>query len=486
MPRHAKYVRILQAPDGSVRRVKKGGREVHGLHYRRTTAKEKEPERGIYYTYREGLRVDLGSNLVGAIRQVEEPDSPAVVNRPEYYDVLELVGEAERVIDSIALGPPGGEHKTLEDLSAARQKLHALIGQADVTPVSPSEYKLSDCLSAWRDFKAEQSRKPGYIDETVRVFDGFVRVVGDKPLNFLDQEDFEAFERYLNRTYDKRNDWYARRLKGIRAVLKHVAKKKKKWPLPAGWKTWFDAIERQPVVSSPTNKKKLPPELFKAMLAMCRKNAAIDVEAMPKDSQADKARRNRAWERKRNAVQFSAILHLSAQTGFGPEDICGLQWRNFVLDTRLPYVSFPRRKSEWKTGFAIPRQIPLLPATVQALLTWREYERPNDYVFRNAQRGQWVQDRLSWAFRQIRVASDYVERDPACWIDGDQKKGDIWSFKHLRNLPGNVAHEAGIEEWVAGAILGHVPSTLVGKRYTDDPKPEMLLHLVQAIGSRYF
>jgi integrase len=449
MPKSRKFVRIIEDSDGAFRRSKnKSGREIHGLSYARTS-KPREPERGSYYTIENGKRKHLSADLAEAVRLMAGKPAPL----PEWVDPDPLTPE-----------------------QAARH---------DAGLPAPCKEKLSDCVEVWRDFKAEQGRTGNYVEETVRIFNELVSVVGNKPLNFLDQDDFEAFERYLNRTYDKRNDWYARRLKGMRAVLNHVAKKKKKWPLPAGWKTWFDAIERQPVVSSPTNKKKLPPELFKAMLAVCRKNAAIDVESMPKDSQADKARRNRAWERKRNAVQFSAILHLAAQSGFGPEDICGLQWSNFVLDTRLPYVSFPRRKSEWKTGFAIPRQIPLLPATVQALLTWQEYEKPNDYVFRNAQKGHWVQDKLSRAFRQIRLASDYVEQDPGCWTDGDQKKGDIWSFKHLRNIPGNVAHEAGIQEWVAGAILGHVPSTLVGKRYTDDPKPEMLLHLIQAIGNRY-
>ena len=467
--RKRKYVRVEYDDQGRPSRVGKGGTEIEGLSFDASVES--------YYTRQGSKKKHLGRDLAVAIARLrgEEPvavsvNLPPIIlqNNDHFVPNMMMLAEAAR-----ALVLANGEE---------RQKM---IDAAAAFPSVPAKQVLSDCAEAWREFKVEQDRTGNYVDETIRIFKEFVSVVGDKPLNFLDQEDFEAFERHLNRTYDKRNDWYVRRLKGIRAVFNHVSRKKRKWPLPAGWKTWFDAIERQTVVPSRTNKKKLPQELLKAMLAVCEKHAAIDVGAMPKESQADKARRNRALERKRSGVQLNTILHLAVQTGFGPEDICKLRWSNIILDAELPNVNLPRTKSKWKTGVAVPRRIPLLPATVQALQAWRHYEKPNEYVFRSAKRGPWVYDKLSRAFRNIRLASDYVEKEPDCWLDGDQKKGDIWSFKHLRNIPGNVAQEAGLEEWIAGAVLGHVPSTLVGKRYTDDSKPEMLLPLIEAIGSRY-
>lgn len=231
---------------------------------------------------------------------------------------------------------------------------------------SPSEpasrERLSDALAFWREWKAEQDRKPGYLSETERNFNRLIKVVGNKPLNQITKADFVQFERYLNREAES-NDWHTRSIKGLRAVF-NLCIRKDTLPLPDGLAKWLAAIESRPVVPAATNRHALPPDVFTAMLGHCRKLADLDVEAMPMQTQADKARRNRAYDRKRNAVQFTAILSLAAQTGFGPEDICGLEWSHFHLEGDAPYVDYPRSKTEWKTGVATARKIPLLPATV--------------------------------------------------------------------------------------------------------------------------
>lgn len=74
MARPAKFVRVIEQPDGSFRRFENGaGREIHGLRYRRTTRNGFKPERGVDYVLDDQQKqVTLGSDLVKALEQVSE------------------------------------------------------------------------------------------------------------------------------------------------------------------------------------------------------------------------------------------------------------------------------------------------------------------------------------------------------------------------------------------------------------------------------
>lgn len=462
MPKPRKFVRIIDQPDGTLRRVEKGGREIHGLSYARTS-KPGEPERGSFYVIDGGKRKHLSADLAEAV-QAMEPDKPYWT--PERTRLADSQAELEaRILDLTV--PRAGQ--PAPSPAEAQRKLNAMLASVAEPAAVPSKEKLSDCLAYWRTWKTEQEREPEYLDETERNFKELIAVVGDKPANQITKADIVAFERHLNRNAES-NDWYARRVKSLRGVF-NLCIKKDSLPLPDGLAKWLAAIESRPVVPDATNKKALPPEIFKAMIRICEQWAALDVDAMPKETQADKARRNRAWERKRNAVQFLAILKLSCQAGFGSKDVCRLEWTDFHLDAKQPYIDFSRGKSAWRTGVATARVIPLLPATVKALKAWRDYETPNGLAFRNSQRGQWKHDHIARNFGIIKKAS---------------KHDSFWSFKHLRNIPGNVGRDAKLADWIAQATLGHTPSSLIGKRYIDDPQPAALLPLVKAIAARYF
>lgn len=432
MPRLPKYVRITEAPDGSVRRVEKGGREIHGLHYRRTTRKDAKPERGVYYTYRDGSRHDLGSDLADAARVVENRPEPI----PAWAD------------------PP--------------------IPGFDGAEPAPSKEKLSDCIRFWQEWKAEQGRRGSYVDETVRCFNELISVAGDKPVNQLTKDDFVRFERYLNRESRKHdgNDWHNRRIKSVRAVLNHVWRKTE-YPLPDAWAKWFGDIERLPSKPANRSKRGFPPALLRAVLAVCDEDAAIDVEAMPTATNSDNGKLSQALERKRSGVQFRAITVLAINCGLGNQDSCDIEWSHVRLTGKFPHIDFPRTKADWRTGTPVDRKTPLLPETVRALKAWREYEKLNGFVFRDKNKGQWTYDDISAAFGKLVKRSGYDD-------------AQAWSFRHLRKSPGKAARDAGLPDWMVQALLGHVIDTVAARHYIEDPKPGHLGPIVRAIRRMYF
>jgi integrase len=475
MPRSPKYIRIIQGSDGP-RRVEKGGREVHGLHYRRTTAKGKKgrhapSERGIYFKRVNGRRVDLGSDLAKALK--------AITSRPQTFDPFEANSGLGYIADAV---DARWEKMVRTDAPTLAQTLGSPTAQPDIERmqralqsggIQPSKQKLSDCARYWQEWKGEQGRRASYVAESVRCFNEFIKVVGDKPLNQLTKADFVQFERYLNRIAPGHNgnDWYNRRVKSLRTILNHIYRKTE-YPLPDAWKKWFEDVEKLPTASVSKIKRGLPPDLLKAVLRVCDKDANLDLEAMPKATQADKARRLQAAERKRAGVQWRALLTLSVNCGLGNQDICDIEWKHVKLTNKVPHLDFPRSKADWRTGTAVDRKTPLLPVTVNALRKWRAYEPPNQFIFRNARRDKWIYDDISAGFRKLLERSGFDD-------------GQTWSFRNIRKSPGSAARDAGLPDWMVQAVLGHVADTVAARHYIEDPKPEHLREIVQAIAAFY-
>lgn len=60
------------------------------------------------------------------------------------------------------------------------------------------------------------------------------------------------------------------------------------------------------------------------------------------------------------------------------------------------------------------------------------------------------------------------------------------TFKCFRNIPGSIMHSTGLAEWLAQALLGHTPTTVLGRHYAEQPNANDLIPLVKAIGEAYF
>jgi len=488
MPRNLIFVRIIDLPDGSVRRVAKGGREIHGLHYHRTTPKGKEPERGVYYAYRDGKRVRLGSDLASAIRQVTPGETYWT---PERTRLHETHVELEIAVQDL-LSPREGMREV--PTPEAQRRIERLLQVAQQptpdSPSIPSAECLSTCRDFWRDDKQAKRCRPSYVAETVRVFNEFIAVIGAKPVNQLRKTDFTEFERYMVKgangqvaprkatkgkatgpkgAQSNPNNWYMLRRKAVRAVL-DLAVRKTEFPFPADLLRWLDAIDARQVPAAATNRQPLPADVFRAIIDLCEQRATIDVDALPTATDADNGRKAQAIIDKREAIQFAALLRLACQAALDNQDVCALKWSHVRLDAPTPHIDFPRQKPAWSTGQPIDRKTPLLPETARALIRWREYERPTEYVFRNARKAPWTYDDISRVFGQLKR---------------DAGHNSYWSFKHLRNVAPTVRRDAKLPTDMSDTLLGHAIHG-TSRFYTGDADETYLLPLVRAVGNRYF
>ncbi|MBU1983872.1 hypothetical protein KJ815_05625, partial [bacterium] len=329
--------------DGRPVRVKKGGTEIQGLSY--------DSSIKSYYTRVGGRKKNLGRDLAAAIVKLQdEADLPAKVK---------VSFELDRPLSLRELSD------SREAFGAKLKAARAVLATEDDKPPAASQ-NLSDCLRFWTEWKTAETCRQSYIDETERCFNEFISEVGDKPVNHLAKSDFVGFERFLIKSSKGRkgNDWYARRLKSLRAVL-NLCYQKTEYPFPADLQRWYHAIKQRPVVPAKESAEPIPVSVFRDMLLTLREWAVIDVEAMPRATQTDRARRNRAYVRKRAGVQWQAILLLACNCSLGNEDVCCIRWDNLKLRVKLPYLDFPRTKQERRIGRAIERKTPLLPSTIR-------------------------------------------------------------------------------------------------------------------------
>jgi integrase len=335
--------------------------------------------------------------------------------------------------------------------------------------------KLSAVLRDWADGKAADGVGEQHRRETETRFKEFVAATKDKRVADLTPADFRGHYDKLQREAAKRGNparWMVERAKAIKGVITYVRRRhpSPEWPWPAGVTEWADAFTRRPVRSDRKNREPLPAEEFRKLLATCDAWAAIDVDALPKDTQADKAVRHHAMNRRRNGYQLAAMLRLACNCALSNVDLTRARWANLKLDADTPHLDLPRLRTENSVG-AIERLIPLLAETVEVLTTWRAVEGVRDgYVFRTRQGTPMKPDRLADAFARLRKAAG-VASD--------------WQFKHLRNIAPSVGKRAKRPADERETILGH---RCAGTRafYEGDTDASYLMPLVELVEQHYF
>jgi len=454
--RKRKHVRVEHDAQGEPHRVEKGGTEIEGLSYDSSVKS--------YYTRVNGLKENLGRDLATAIAKLRGEEPVGIrVNLPAI-----ILPHNERFAEDAAAIAEAARALVLANGSTRRR----MIAAATATPAVPANETLSDCVEFWREWKEASARRPSYVRETVRVFQEFIAEVGDLPVNQVAQEHIVKFERYMIReSKTKRgNNWWALRIKCLSAVL-NLCEKKTQYPLPPDWRRWVGGIDRKRVTPAKTAKKRLPVEIFQGMLATCQRDAEVDIAALPTATDSDNGKRVQAMLKKRQAVQWTAILRLTLQCSLDNQDVCDIQWQHIKLAARVPHIAYPRAKPQWATGQPIERLTPLLPSTVAALVNWRAFEKPTEIVFRNARKGKWVYDKLSRVFGQIKTASGHQ---------------GFWSFKHLRNVAPSLRKSNHLPSDMSDAILGHVLKTGNSKFYEDEVDERYLIPLVNLVGTEYF
>ncbi len=446
--RKRQFVRV-DYPQGQPVHVfkKNGGKEIEGLSYDKTNE--------TYYK-RDGKRkVNLGRDLAKAIEAVQdECDIPVPVHvtfkLPESSSLNEMVSESD------------------EWRARIRGAQHILFSEKGL-PVASKE-KLSDCLRSWLAWKQDEGIGKDYMDETERIFREFIGLVGDKPVSQLAKQDFVRLEKHLIKN-SKSNNWWNLRIKSVNTIL-DFCYQKTDFPFPADLQRWRSLIGNKPVMPKKENKKPLPLDIYRGIIDHLESQARLNVDAMPKASQSDKAKRKQAWDDKREAVMFLGLIDMAINCSLDNADIGRLQWRHLKFDAKIPHMDFSRRKPERKTGAPVERLTPLLLQTIKALKRWRAYEKPSTLVFSNSQKGAWVQDKLNTAFVKLKKAAGY---------------GSFWTFKHLKNVAPSLRKKHRLDSEMSDAILGHIPKgSKTSKFYEDDVDESYLLPLVELVDNHFF
>ncbi len=211
--------------------------------------------------------------------------------------------------------------------------------------------------------------------------------------------------------------------------------------------------------------------MFRAILAVAEKWAAVKPTRFSPKTQRGRAKRLHAQRKRREGVQFAALLRLAANAALDNIDCVRLPPQGLKLDADLPYMDFARIKSRRQVGQAVPRRTPLLPETVTALRRWRSFERvAGPTVFRNVRRNVYTSSDLNVTFQRLLKAAKITEP---------------WTFKHIRNVGSNVGYKNGVSSYLIDALLGHVIPTTT-RHYISDVEPHDLLPLVKLIGDAYF
>ena len=334
-----------------------------------------------------------------------------------------------------------------------------------------SKERLRDCFQAWASWSQEETL-PQTILDTRRFFDRFVDAVGNLPANQITHEHFVKWQqavkkRCKNLSPKSVGDHHA----AVAKVLRFAKRKHRNWAFPDGLMEWLDdwkLDKRTPYVPKKSNSQPMPVDVYKGLLRVADAWAVTELPPCTAGSGSAAAKRRQAQLRQRQGVQFSAVLKLAIH-GLANIDCARIEWSDLQLDGALPYFDFPRTKSQHKTGYAIDRKTPLLPATVAALKRWRRFEQPNTNVFRTSQKRPFSTNSLWQVIEKMRDKSD----------------GNGWSFKHLRNIGGTLGDKGGLSEMMIDRFLGH---TLKRERakYLGDVDASYLVPLVNLIGAEYF
>jgi len=174
----------------------------------------------------------------------------------------------------------------------------------------------------------------------------------------------------------------------------------------------------------------------------------------------------------RAGILWSAVLRFAVNTDADNMDVATLTTDALSLNAPIPHVKLPRSKtSEY-------RETPLLPCTVAALKAWMDYAEIRDgLVFRNDQGKPFVSEKVWTGFERLR---DALGKPELTQIDKDH----AWSFKHIRNVGGNVAKRAGISIELREAFNGHAYNGM-NQFYEEGFTFEAMIPIVNAIGSAY-
>ncbi len=321
-----------------------------------------------------------------------------------------------------------------------------------------SQEKLSDCLKEWQAYHADQTQtKPEHLKRLAARFKDFITSIGDKPLSELTRADFKSYEAEIGKQQKQKkrsNKWYKDYLAPLKTILDvAIDRKADAWKFPPGLATWYAYSYRsKPIVPAAKASEPLPVKVYKQLAELI-------------DSRDERFR-----------LQWTAILKLAVQAGYGPRDIETLRLDNLRLDDAIAWIDHARTKSEHQVGKPVLRKTPLLPSTGQALRAWLDFEPSNaGEVFRTQ--------------RSLRMPADQITKTIITLRD-EAEDGNGWSVKHTRNIGATLnvkAKKNGMPDY-RDEFLGHVDRLGSNRFYSSSEAADetLLIPVVNLIGNEYF
>lgn len=470
MGRPRVFVRIVEQPDGTVTRVEKGGREIHGLSFNKSNR--------TYYTIDDstGKRQYLGRDLANALRHIQGPD----LNVPGQPDTWTPEYEAKLADESANLQSHVKAVTKVTDELATMSHAQVLslaekLGYA--SPTKPSSHKLLDCLNVWIDYQRDNdAHELRNIQPNAQRFRLFVKQVGNLPITSITFDDFLKWQRYVTRnmkTAKNPNYWHNKHHATVKAVLKLAKRKRPDWPLPSELMDWADSYDKKRAKPAEENALKMPLAEFRKLLDFAEKMSQTEIppkinEEMTAKTAKYNRQRQLAKSTVRRGYQYKAMLYMAAQTGFGWADFEQLTHEHIKMQGKLTYVDLPRTKSSKLSGQVVNRRIPLLPSTLKTLNLLKPLNN-SDHVF-ITDKGLPMSASRSTEWRTFSNNAGVTD----------------WNFKHLRNIGSNLADENGLDSRVINRFHGRVIGGAIGSYLEQSLKPDYLIQLVNIIGREYF
>ena len=397
-----------------------------------------------------------------------------LLNDPKYAEVM------NRPIIPSSNPPLGGSFaETAVSAANVANTLADLVGvpriKLEADQAAPAGGpQLLDVISAFeRHKKSEKGQHTQHHREVARRWGRFVKVVGNLFVAQLQPQHFREFHSWVLREAPKRQSakWHNDAVKTVKSVLKYVRRKYPEWPWPTGILDWANSYDAKPYRPRAANREPMSVTTFKDLISQCQAWARTDVDQYDPGTQRGRGQRTQALRKKRDGVQFEAILRLGVNCGFDPVDIERVTWSDLRLGVRVPHLRFARRKVEVSVGQAVERITPLLPSTVDVLERLQSFDnRHSGPVFLTARRGPYRSDRLGRTFTRLRHDSGIDDRA---------------TFKNTRNVGPTLARRAKLSSDEREAFLGHVVNG-APRFYEGDVDETYLISLVNLIGNAYF
>ena len=326
---------------------------------------------------------------------------------------------------------------------------------------------VKECLSLWLDDHKDKHLE--YRKKMRSIVKRFCAVVGNKPVCQLTEQDFADWRAWVNKEYKKRSaDWSNEQHSKISTFFKHVSDRKPSWGFPDALDKWLGKWEHHKHVVGKQNKRRLPVEVFNALLKQAEVWASADPEKYSACTMRGMVKRQKAQLTRLRGIRWTAILKMACQCSLDRVDIQRLKWEHLKnLDTTLPYLDFPWVKAEEQAGIAVERKTPLLPSTVKALLAIQTSDRhPTGFLFKTAQGGPYGAAGFTKCINRLLAKAGVSQTEVKKIVKGGKSKAVkvwTWSFKHFRNVASSLRKANGLPSEMSDAILGHVVP-LEGKR----------------------